>query len=115
MKIKINARKKMQRTVDSTGKRLTAEEMEAEKANAFVGAANVEIWDGETAILKFRATVIAGKTERFVGLPGKYRSSTWEPAFHLGNDLKKAVNKGVLQAMHRSENIGRAADLEIEA
>lgn len=113
MKITITARTKMVYTTDSTGKRLSEEEMEEQRHSSMLGSLDVEIHSEGVAVLKFDAKVIAGNTQRFVSLPRtKGRDGQWHDVFTLGEDLKEAIRKQGLRAMTQAESDRKTRKLQ---
>lgn len=104
MKIKITARTRIQYTTDFTGRAKTADELQQQAESPVVGNIDVEIYEGEMAIIRFSGKVINGRRERFVALPRtKGQDGEWKDTFELGNEIDTIVRHNGLRAMRDAE------------
>lgn len=74
MQAKITAKasidhKPLFQSCDSTGKRLTKEELDARAKSPYAGRILIEVFVGERKLLEFKVPVFIGKTELYARMP----------------------------------------------
>ena len=102
LEITFRAQKKFVPSVDSTGKRLTQDEINAIASSSFTGSVDIEVRSGSVEIIAFRGAVIAGTKGNFFSMPSTKGANGYTPCFQLGEQLQEAINKGALRTMREA-------------
>lgn len=84
------------KTCDSTGKKLSDVDIEAQKASRFMGRVQISIHAGHLAITRFNVGLIRGKQEIFVS---QEKGFNGKDAFTLGDELIPLVNEAAREAI----------------